>query len=439
MSGQEDERATTRRRRWLQSRPPERRFPNQGPGLASNGQDVGIRNATVVGGPGSIQAVPPWAWTNWRAIARPSPVPPWRERAASARLNTSNACSTNAAGKPGPASCTRTTPNPSATSIATSTVDAAGVWRTALSVPQHPVQRLRVTVDDHRTVALQPQPHVLAVRQRRDGLDDAVGHLGEVDTQPLEGQLAGLQPDQDEQVLDHVPQQLHVGGHGSQVLGGAGGDAVLHRLDRGLQAGERGPEVVPDRGQQPLARGRVAVSFLVGPGELRDHLVERPGQRADLVGPFDVGVAAEVAVRDPVGDVGEPPQVAGERGRDARRDEDAESGTEQQGGDHQPQLGPGEEHRAGGGRDHAAGDDDGGDRNGEDGPVQRRQAAVDPGQAPAEQPTERGRAREHAVQDGPLAAVGEHPALADHDRERDQRHTGDDSSSGDLGDHGSNR
>jgi hypothetical protein len=67
---------------------------------------AGSRTVQVLPSPRALTTVmsPPWAWASFRAIERPSPLPPVdRARARSARQNLSKTCGRSAAAMPSPA------------------------------------------------------------------------------------------------------------------------------------------------------------------------------------------------------------------------------------------------------------------------------------------------------------------------------------------------
>src|SRR6266702_4709798 len=77
---------------------------------------------------------PPWVWTVWRTMARPSPVPPSaRARALSARQKRSNTCGWSSGAIPGPSSDTAIQARPRSLPTARRIRDPAGARRTAFS------------------------------------------------------------------------------------------------------------------------------------------------------------------------------------------------------------------------------------------------------------------------------------------------------------------
>ena len=107
-----------------------------------------------------------------------------------------------------------------------------------------------------------------------------------------------------EQVTDQGADPLGLVDRAAEVGGVGRADAVGEVLERGSERGEWRPELVGHRGHE------VALLAVDG-GELGRHLVERPGQLADLVGRLGVHPPAVVAPGHPAGRLGHLSQRRG--------------------------------------------------------------------------------------------------------------------------------
>ncbi len=87
---------------------------------------------------------------------------------------------------------------------------------------------------------------------------------------------AGFEPGEVEQLHDQTAEPLDLGEHREEGVRVGGGDPVDDVLERRLQRGERGAQLVADVGDEVAAHP-------VRLAELRGHPVERPGEATDLV------------------------------------------------------------------------------------------------------------------------------------------------------------
>ena len=100
-------------------------------------------------------------------------------------------------------------------------------------------------------------------------LADRVGeHRLDREGLPVEGDGAGLEPGEVEELGDEAAEPLDLGQHRVERAGIGGGDAVDEVLEGRLQRGERGAQLVAHVGDEVAAHA-------VGLGELGGHLVER--------------------------------------------------------------------------------------------------------------------------------------------------------------------
>ncbi len=92
----------------------------------------------------------------------------------------------------------------------------------------------------------------------------------------VEGHGAGLEPGEVQELGDQAAEPLDLGEHREERVRVGGGDAVDDVLERRLERGEWGAQLVADvRDEVP--------AHPVGLTELRGHPVERTGEAADLV------------------------------------------------------------------------------------------------------------------------------------------------------------
>ena len=90
------------------------------------------------------------------------------------------------------------------------------------------------------------------------------------------GHRARLEPGEVEELLHQAAEPLDLRQHRAERLGVGLGDAVDQVLEHGLQRGDRRAQLVRHVGDEVAAHA-------VGLGQLGGHLVERPGELADLV------------------------------------------------------------------------------------------------------------------------------------------------------------
>ena len=98
----------------------------------------------------------------------------------------------------------------------------------------------------------------------------------DVEQVAIERQRARLEAGEVEQLLHEPAEALDLGEHRAQRLGIGVADAVDEVLEHGLQRGDRRAQLVAHVGDEVAAQA-------VGLGQLGRHLVERAGERADLV------------------------------------------------------------------------------------------------------------------------------------------------------------
>lgn len=107
-------------------------------------------------------------------------------------------------------------------------------------------------------------------------------------------------------------ERVDVAVHGAQVAAGIAGHTALQRLDRSPHRGERGAQVVADRGQQDLPLALVPDPVGLERSESGDQRVERVGDGADLVVALESRPGVQVAVRDGRRRLADPPEVGDE-------------------------------------------------------------------------------------------------------------------------------
>ena len=256
------------------------------------------RRAPVPPGAGSVKRrVPPWSWATQRATARPSPVPP-PVSLVPKRWNTR---SRSSGGTPGPWSATSSHQWSSVAPAVTCTGTAVrGVAPGVVEgVDQQLPQPCGVGGDDE---VGRDRDVVRRRPSRVRHLADAVGDQpGQPDLAGLEPDDARLEPGQLQQVGHQVPQPLGLGQGTGEVLGVGRDDAVGEVLQDGGHGGQRGAQLVRDRGDEVAPLG---VDLL----EVGRHPVEGGGEPADLVGGGRADPPGVVAPRHPLGDVGHLPQ-----------------------------------------------------------------------------------------------------------------------------------
>ena len=147
--------------------------------------------------------------------------------------------------------------------------------------------------------------------------DREVEHRADLEHAPVERHAARLEPRQVEQLLHEPAQPFDLGEHGAQRLGIGRFDAVDQVLEHRLQRGDRRPQLVAHVGDEVAADP-------VGLGELGRHLVERAGERADLVARGRGDALAEVAARHRRAGVGHLPQRRRHPAREEADDDERE-------------------------------------------------------------------------------------------------------------------
>jgi len=138
------------------------------------------------------------------------------------------------------------------------------------------------------------QPDALLARLDRQALGYHAQHIAQLDGMAQHVKLTGLDACDVEQALDHAVQAARlVVDHQGGMLGrlGIGGNALGDGLRKALDAGQRRAQIVRD------VRHEIALGLLRG-GDARGHLVERFGQRADLLRAADRHPLVEVALGD---------------------------------------------------------------------------------------------------------------------------------------------
>ena len=157
--------------------------------------------------------------------------------------------------------------------------------------------------------------------------DRLVEQLGDVDVGQPQRRDAGVDPGELEQVADQVGEPAGLPDRGLEVFLVGGHHAVGEVLEHGGEPGQRGAQLVGDGGDE-------GALLLVDGVELGGHLVERPGQLADLVGRLGPDPAAVVAVGHPSRGLGHLPQrrghADGQQLRHAERQRDRDRDGEQQ-------------------------------------------------------------------------------------------------------------
>ena len=137
-----------------------------------------------------------------------------------------------------------------------------------------------------------------------------VQQLGDVDLGQPQRRDPGVDARELEQVADQVGEPAGLPDRGFEVLLVGGHHAVGEVLEHGGQPGQRGAQLVGHGGDE-------GALLLVDRVELGGHLVERPGQLADLVGRLGADPAAVVAVGHPSRGLGHLPQRRGHARRPA--------------------------------------------------------------------------------------------------------------------------
>ncbi len=189
-----------------------------------------------------------------------------------------------------------------------------------------------------------------------------------------EGERAGLDAGEFEQVVDHAGEAFDLGADSGEVALGLFGDAVLQGFGHRAQAGQRGAQVVRDPGDE-FPPGGVQGPFAVpgfgqpgaGGGEFGADGGQFPAQRPVRRG--EPGVAADGAGGHRQGPAARGDLAAQQRGGEQRD----HRGHRQDGADH-AEVVVGEEHRLGD-RERPGGDGEDADHgDGEQGERQRAAA-----------------------------------------------------------------
>ena len=142
-------------------------------------------------------------------------------------------------------------------------------------------------------------------RLRFQGGEHALDQAGGRRRHTVQGQLPGLGQGEHLQVADQPRHAQHLVVHRQQALGREPDGAVLHRLKVGQQYRDGRTQFVGDVGQQVLAQ---PLLLLQGGG----HVVEGPGQVADLAGAAHLHPLAAVARRQAPGGLHQGIQGPGE-------------------------------------------------------------------------------------------------------------------------------
>ena len=264
-------------------------------------------SAPAAPGAGSANRMAPlWRVATQRAMASPSPVPPMAAPSAGSASvpKRSNARSRSAGATPGPSSATSSSHRSSLISHVTRTRPPSGLCRTALSSTLVSSWRSRAasawTSSDSGISTSNLTARPVGTRSATTSSTSAPTRTGA----SAQRRDARLHAGELEEVADKPTDPLGLVDGAAQVRRIGRSYAVREVLQRGGERGKWRPELVGDRGHQ------VALLAVDG-GELGRHLVERPGQLADLVGGVGADPPAVVATGHPPGGLGHLPQRRG--------------------------------------------------------------------------------------------------------------------------------